>query len=76
MKGRKVGDLAGFLISEVQGRIARSSFSAVAAESGVDRATLHRLSHDDMPKLTLRTAIKVAAYLGGELRFVKNGRAR
>jgi DNA-binding phage protein len=73
-----MGDLAAILSSAIQGRITDSSFSRVAADSGLDRATLHRLSHSkgDMPKLTLRTAQKVAAYLGGELRFVKNGRAK
>ncbi|HWW29931.1 MAG TPA: helix-turn-helix transcriptional regulator [Steroidobacteraceae bacterium] len=76
MKGRKVGDLAGFLTKAVQDMIRDSSFSEVASGSGIDRATLHRMSHGEMRKLTLRTAQKVAAYLGGELRFVKNGRAK
>lgn len=69
-----MGDLAGFLAAALSDRIGRSSFTEVQMASGVDRATLHRLSRGEMPKLTLRTAQKVAAYLGYELRLVRNGR--
>ena len=66
-------DLAAFLANEMRSRLARSTFGDVAAQSGIDRATLHRLSHGEMAKLTLRTAQKLAKYLDGDLRFVRNG---
>jgi hypothetical protein len=75
MKARKVTDLHAFLVSALSGRIMDSSFSVVAAESGIDRATLHRLTRVGMPNLPLKTAEKAAAYLGYELRAVKlNGK--
>ena len=61
------------LVSELRPKIQSDGFGDVAAQSGIDRATLHRLSHGEMAKLTLRTAQKLAKYLDGDLRFVRNG---
>jgi DNA-binding phage protein len=51
------------------------SLRQLSNETGIDKSMLHRITKGDGRPSFERVA-KVAAALGGELRFVKNGRAK